>query len=102
MYVEKVNINEKVEFVPIEVVAEIDKEGKINPVSFKVEGSSGRLYHFDIDRVVRMDATSFVGVARRIFTCKVRTGSQEKEVQLRYTLETARWELIKDKKAVVR
>lgn len=75
---------------PIEMIAWFDKEGKINPIRFKVlEGDENQV--IKIDKVLSRDAEKLAGCLMWRFVCLSVIDGVEKRYSIKYDMGNNRW-----------
>lgn len=79
---------------PIDIIAVFDKYGTVKPIRFKIMENDERKT-INIDRIVQMDKSDYSANRVRIFTCESIVENYLKTFQLRYDLNTMRWDLYK-------
>ena len=61
----------------------------------KVEGEDHQLHRVDIDQVLSTREVSYVGIEAFIFLCRARWEERERVLELKYTIRTHCWSLLR-------
>lgn len=79
----------------IEVIAICDTGGGIRPLRFRFEGEDHQLHRVDIDRVLDTREVTYVGIEALIFLCRAFWEGRERVLELKYTIRTHSWCLLR-------
>lgn len=78
----------------IEMIAYFEKEGKINPIRFRIE-EEDKCQVIKIGKIISTDLEKFCGNRMWVFTCSAVIGGVEKIFEIKYDVEGCRWMLFK-------
>lgn len=79
----------------VEVIAVCDTCGQLRPLRLRFEGPDYRLHRVDVDRVLSVREVSYVGIEALIFLCRARLEEREQMLELKYTIRSHSWELLR-------
>ena len=79
----------------VEVIAVCDTCGQLRPLRLRFEGPDYRLHRVDVDRVLCVREVSYVGIEALIFLCRARLEEREQMLELKYTIRSHSWELLR-------
>lgn len=80
---------------PIDVISMCSADGKIRPLRFRMEDASHQLLRVDIDEIVSVKPIQYVGIEAYIFLCRATARENKWLVELRYTIRTHTWCLMR-------
>lgn len=80
---------------PIEMNSVTDLEGIIKPIRFRVTGKDEELHVIKVLRVYKIEESRIAGVMTRIYTCEIMIENTMRICELRYSLDTTKWDLYK-------
>lgn len=78
----------------IEMIAHFKKEGKINPIKFRIEEES-KWQVIKIGKIISADLQKLCGNKMWVFTCSAIIGDTEKIFEIKYDIENMKWILFK-------
>ena len=78
----------------IEMIAYFKKDGKINPIRFRLE-EENKCQVVKIERVISTDVEKLCGNKMWVFTCSAVIENIEKIFELKYDIERCSWILYK-------
>ena len=78
----------------IEMIAYFKKDGKINPIKFRIE-EEDKCQVIKIEKIISTDLEKLCGNRMWVFTCSAVVNGMEKIFELKYDLEGFRWVLYK-------
>lgn len=81
--------------LPVDVIAMHSANGDIKPLRLRLEDESHGLLRVDIDEVVSSKPVQFVGIEARIFLCRATVKDKLWLFELKYTIRTHTWCLIR-------
>ncbi len=79
----------------VEVIAVCDTCGQLRPLRLRFEGPDYQLHRVDVDRVLSVREVSYVGIEALIFLCRARLEERERMLELKYTIRSHSWELLR-------
>lgn len=80
---------------PVDVISVCSACGEIQPLRFRMEDEQHQLLRVDIDEVVSMRPIQYVGIEAQIFLCKAMVKGKEWLFELKYTIRTHSWCLLR-------
>lgn len=79
----------------IEMIAYFKKDGRINPLRFKIENEDGTYIAIKIEKVVDTKLERLCGNNAKVFTCQSNIDGMMKIYEIKFILETSQWMLFK-------
>lgn len=79
----------------VAVIAAYDPCGQLRPLRFRFEGADRGLHRVDVEQVVQVREVSYVGIEALIFLCRARVEEWERMLELKYTICSHSWELLR-------
>lgn len=83
------------EICPVDVISVCSACGELRPLRLRVEGGEQGALRVDIDEVLRVKDISYVGVEARIFLCRGTAEGRQWVFELKYTIRSHCWYLMK-------
>lgn len=80
---------------PVDVIAMCSAAGDIRPLRLRMEDEHHQLLCFDIDEVISIKTVQYVGIEAHIFLCRATVRQREWVFELRYTIRTHSWCLLR-------
>ena len=80
---------------PVDVISMCSADGQICPLRLRMEDEDRQLIRVDIDEVVSVKQVQYVGIEAFIFLCKALVGKKQWLFELKYTLRTHTWCLMR-------
>ena len=80
---------------PVDVISMCSAGGEIRPLRFRMEDEDHQLIRIDIDEVVSSRKIQYVGIEAQIFLCRARVRDKQVLFELRYTIRTHSWCLLR-------
>jgi len=80
---------------PVDVIAMCSAAGDIRPLRLRMEDEHHQLLCFDIDEVISVKRVQYVGIEAHVFLCRATVGQKERVFELRYTIRTHSWCLLR-------
>lgn len=80
---------------PVDVISLCSAGGEIRPLRLRMEDEGHKLLRIDIDEVVSVREVQYVGIEAHIFLCRARVGERDWLFELRYTIRTHSWCLLR-------
>ena len=80
---------------PVDVISMCSADGQICPLRLRMEDEDRQLIRVDIDEVVSVKQVQYVGIEAFIFLCKALVGEKQWLFELKYTLRTHTWCLMR-------
>ena len=81
--------------VPVDVICVCSADGSIRPLRFRMEDENHQLLRVDIDGVVSSKEIQYVGIEAYIFLCRATVRERKWLFELRYTIRSHSWDLIR-------
>ena len=80
---------------PVDVISVCSACGEIRPLRLRMEDSDHQLLRIDIDEVISVKQVQYVGIEAHIFLCRATVEGQEWLFELKYTIRTHSWCLLR-------
>ena len=80
---------------PVDVISVCSASGDIQPLRFRMEDEQHQLLRVDIQEVVNVRPIQYVGIEAQIFLCKAMVKGKEWLFELKYTIRTHSWCLLR-------
>ena len=80
---------------PVDVIAVCSAGGEIRPLRLRMEDEAHQLLRIDIDEVISVRQVQYVGIEAQIFLCRALYKDKECLFELRYTIRTHSWCLLR-------
>ena len=76
---------------PVDVISVCSANGDIKPLRLRMEDEEHQLLRVDIHEIVSVKPVQFVGIEAQIFLCKSIVQGKEWLFELKYTIRTHTW-----------
>lgn len=80
---------------PIDVISVCSAGGEIRPLRLRLEREDHKLLRIDIDQVLSARQIQYVGIEAHIFLCKAMVDGAEWLFELKYTVRSHCWHLMR-------
>ena len=80
---------------PIEMISWTDESGHLHPLRFKIENPGGDRHIIKITKIYTSEPVQVAGNKVVKFTCEINMNGYNKICELRYDVESCRWNLFK-------
>ena len=80
---------------PVDVISVCSAGGEIRPLRLRMEDEEHQLLRIDIDEVVSVRYIQYVGIEAQIFLCRARFQEKQCMFELKYTIRTHSWCLLR-------
>ncbi len=80
---------------PVDVISLCSASGEIRPLRLRMEDEAHQLLRIDIQEIVSVKEVQYVGIEATIFLCRAMVGEKEWLFELRYTIRTHSWCLLR-------
>lgn len=80
---------------PVDVIAMYSAAGEIRPLRLRMEDDQHQLLRIDIDEVISVKEIQYVGIEAHVFLCRAVVMQKEWVFELRYTIRTHSWCLLR-------
>ena len=80
---------------PVDVISVCSAAGEIRPLRLRMEDEHHQLLRIDIDEVISVKKIQYVGIEAHVFLCRATVGQREWVFELRYTIRTHSWCLLR-------
>ena len=80
---------------PVDVISVCSADGQIRPLRLRLEDETRQLLRVDIDEVISMKPIQYVGIEAYVFLCRATMGGNRRLFELRYTVRTHTWCLLR-------
>ena len=84
------------ENVPLQVIACCDADGAMQPLRFRFEDAAHMLHTVQVREVIDRRESSYVGIEAFFFFCRAVLDGREKLYELKYTVHSHRWALLRE------
>lgn len=81
---------------PVDVISMCSAGGDIRPLRLRMENEDHELLRVDIDEVISVRHIQYVGIEAQIFLCRATVHNRRRIFELRYTIRTHSWCLIRE------
>lgn len=80
---------------PVDVICICSANGDIRPLRFRMEDEAHQLLRVDIDEVISSRPIQYVGIEARIFLCRATVRDKSWLFELKYTIRSHSWCLLR-------
>ena len=80
---------------PVDVIAMCSASGEIRPLRLRMEDEQHQLLCVNIDEIVSMKPVQYVGIEAQIFLCRATVRGKRWLFELKYTIRTHTWCLLR-------
>ena len=80
---------------PVDVISMCSADGQLRPLRLRMEDDAHKLMRVDIDEVVSVKEVQYVGIEAFIFLCRATVEGARWLFELRYTVRTHTWCLLR-------
>jgi len=80
---------------PVDVICVCSANGDIRPLRLRMEDEQHQLLRVDIDEVISCKPIQYVGIEARIFLCRATVKGKRWLFELRYTIRSHSWCLLR-------
>ena len=80
---------------PVDVISMCSAGGEIRPLRLRIEDDAHQLQRIDIDEVISVKHVQYVGIEAQIFLCRATLHGKTTLFELRYTIRTHSWCLLR-------
>ena len=80
---------------PVDVISVCSANGDIRPLRFRMEDEHHQLLRVDIDEVISSRQIQYVGIEAQIFLCRATVGERLWLFELKYTIRSHNWCLLR-------
>lgn len=80
---------------PVDVISICSAGGEIRPLRFRMEDEGRKLMRVDIDEIISSKTIQYVGIEAQIFLCRATVRGKHTLFELRYTIRTHSWCLMR-------
>lgn len=80
---------------PVDVISMCSANGDIRPLRFRMEDEEHQLLRIDIEEIVSSKLIQYVGIEAQIFLCKATVKGRRTLFELRYTIRSHNWCLLR-------
>lgn len=78
---------------PVDVISVCSRQGQIRPLRLRMEDEYQQMVRVDIEEVVSVRTTDYVGVEAQVFLCRARLWGRERLLELKYDLRRHIWKI---------
>ena len=80
---------------PVDVISICSANGEIRPLRLRMESEEHQLLRVDIDEVVSSKQVQYVGIEAIVFLCRATVEDKNWLFELKYTIRTHSWHLVR-------
>jgi len=80
---------------PVDVISVCSASGEIRPLRLRMEDEAHGLLRVDIDEVINTRQVQYVGIEATIFLCRATVRNERWIFELKYTIRTHTWCLMR-------
>lgn len=80
---------------PVDVISVCSAAGDIRPLRLRMEDERHQLLRIDIEEIVSVKDIQYVGIEAKIFLCRATVGERKRLFELKYTIRTHTWCLMR-------
>lgn len=80
---------------PVDVISVCSADGQIRPLRLRMEDEARQLLRVDIDEIISTKPIQYVGIEAYIFLCRATVHGKRWLFELRYTIRTHTWCLLR-------
>ena len=80
---------------PVDVISVCSANGDIKPLRLRMEDEEHQLLRIDIHEIISVKPIQFVGIEAQIFLCRSVVQGKEWLFELKYTIRTHTWCLMR-------
>ena len=81
--------------LPVRVLTVCGADGKMQPLRFQLEDEKHQVQTVAIEQIVSVREVQYVGIEALVFLCRAEFGGGRRLFELRYTIRTHRWVLLR-------
>ena len=81
--------------LPVQMLCICNADGSIAPIRFRFENEEHQLQTIKITQVLSTNEVKYVGIEALVYLCKAALGTQEKLFELRYSIRSHKWILLR-------
>lgn len=80
---------------PVDVISVCSAGGDIRPLRMRIENDDHQLLRIDIDEILSVKYVQYVGIEAQIFLCRAFVHGKALLFELKYTIRTHNWCLMR-------
>lgn len=80
---------------PVDVISMCSADGDIRPLRLRIEDEEHQLLRIDIDEIISVKCIQYVGIEAQVFLCKASVRGKRWLFELKYTIRTHTWCLMR-------
>ena len=81
--------------IPVEILTVCGTDGRLQPLRFRLEDGEHRLHTVSVKKVLSVKEVQYVGIEALVYLCRAAFLGRERLFELRYTVSTHRWVLLR-------
>ena len=81
--------------IPVEILTVCGTDGRMQPLRFRLEDETHQLHTVSVRQVLSVKAVQYVGIEAMVYLCRAEFEGRERLFELRYTVRTHRWVLLR-------
>ena len=80
---------------PVDVISMCSANGDIRPLRFRMEDEEHQLLRVDIEEIISCKQIQYVGIEAQVFLCRATVRGRKTLFELRYTIRSHNWCLLR-------
>lgn len=80
---------------PVDVISMCSASGEIRPLRLRMEDEEHQLLRIDIEEIISTKKVQYVGIEAHVFLCRATVGMKKWLFELKYTIRTHSWCMIR-------
>ena len=81
--------------IPVEILTVCGTDGRLQPLRFRLEDAAHQLHTVSVEQVISVKEVQYVGIEALVYLCRAKFRQRERLFELRYTVRTHRWVLMR-------
>ncbi len=81
--------------IPVDVISICSASGEIRPLRLRMEDEQHQLLRIDIEEIISRKEIQYVGIEATVYLCRAKVRGQKWLFELKYTIRTHTWCLIR-------
>ena len=80
---------------PVDVISVCSADGSIKPLRLRMEDEAHQLLRSDMEEVISSKEIQYVGIEAHVFLCRAQVRGKESVFELKYTIRSHNWQLLR-------
>lgn len=81
--------------IPVEILTVCGTDGGMQPLRFRLEDDAHQLHTVSVKKILSVKEVQYVGIEALVYLCKAEFEGRERLFELRYTVRSHRWVLLR-------